>query len=62
MVQCDADIWRERDGGEIDKFLKRGIQSILIKMDNATEKQAVLAYLERLRVPVLDLLNRRHAT
>jgi hypothetical protein len=34
----------------------------MIKMDNATQEQVVLAYLERLRVPVLDLLDRRHAT
>ena len=31
-------------------------------MDHATLERVVLAYLERLRVPVLDLLNRRHAT
>jgi hypothetical protein len=31
-------------------------------MGNATQEQVVLAYLERLRVPVFDLLDRLHAT
>jgi hypothetical protein len=58
VVQCDADIWRERDERETDKFLKCD----MIKIDNATQEQVVLTYLERLCVPVLDLLNGRHAT
>ena len=52
MVQREADIWRERDGREVDKFLKCD----MIDFDQKRKIEGqVGAYLERLGVPVLDL-------